>query len=185
MKKMNVVKGIAVCLFTASTVGAMAQTDTTRNRTDTSGHHRGDSLRSSYPKQDYRVTDLGTSQAIDIYYDTVDFRVMNKTTNAPVEFYILNGVDTVHGATGLIVNGMLMRLSDGTYDLDSARVKIDGDEIKLKYADGRKVKWENGKMKIKEWGTKAKSKGDKEKMKNQWGRVRWKDGEWTVDKDSE
>lgn len=181
MKKMNLVKGIAMCMFAACTMGAFAQTDTTRK--DTSRPQQ-DSMRHSYPVQDFRITDLSTSQPIDIYYDTVNYIVVNRVTNHPVEYYILNGVDTVHGETGLIVNGMLTRLADGTYDLDSAKVKVDGDEIKLKYADGRKVKWENGKMKVKEWGTKVKSKTDKEKMKNQWGRVRWKNGEWTVEKDS-
>ena len=180
MKKMKVVRGIVVCLFTAVSFASVAQTDTSKGNQGDAGK-----VKPSYPKQDYRVTELGTNSPIEIYYDSAKFITLNTVSNTPVEFYILNNVDTVHGETGLIVNGMLLKLADGSYDLDSARIKVDGDEIKLKYADGRKVKWENGKLKIKEWGTKAKSKEDKEKLKNQWGKVRWKDGEWKVDKDSE
>jgi hypothetical protein len=169
MKKMNVAKGLALSLVTLTGFTAAAQTD---------------SMRATWPKQDYTIIDPVTNVPIEIYYDTVNYVTINRQTKSPVDFYILNGVDTVHGATGLVVNGLLLRGEQGTFHLDSAKVKIDGDEIKVKYADGRKVKWEKGKMKIKEWGTKAKSKEDKIKMKDEWGRVRWKEGEWRVDKDS-
>jgi hypothetical protein len=182
MKK-NVAKGLVAGLFSVMTLSAAAQTDSTR-RDSTGLNQTPDSMKAAMPRQDYTILDLSTNTPIDIYYDTLQFRTVNRVTNAPVEFYILNNMDTVHGATGLVVNGLLLKAKDGTYKLDEAKVKIDGDEMKIKYADGRKVKWENGKVKIKEWGTKAKSKGDKEKLKNQWGRVRWKDGEWKFDKDS-
>jgi hypothetical protein len=183
MKKMNIAKGVAVGLLSVTTLCAAAQTDTTAKRTDSSSVNR-DTISSTWPKQDFTVTALSTNAPIEVVYDTVNFVTLNRTTNTPLDFYILNNVDTIHGPTGLVVNGLIMRAPDGTYKLDSGKVKVDGDEIKIKMADGRKVKWENGKMKIKEWGTKAKSKADKEKMKNQWGKVRWKEGEWKVDKDS-
>jgi hypothetical protein len=184
MKKMNVAKGLVAGLFSVMMLNATAQTDTTKKTDPAVISNTPDSMKTAWPKQDYTITDLSTSAPIEIYYDTLKFQTVNRVNNAPIEFYILNSTDTIHGATGLVVNGLLLRAADGKYQLDDARVKVDGDEMKIKYADGRKVKWENGKIKIKEWGTKAKAKGDKEKMKNQWGRVRWKDGEWTVDKDS-
>jgi hypothetical protein len=185
MKKMNVAKGLVAGLFSVMMVSATAQTDTTLKKTDSSGlGATPDSMKAAMPRQDYTITELSTNTPIEIYYDTLKFQTVNRISNAPVEFYILNNTDTIHGATGLVVNGLLLKAKDGTYKLDDAKVKIDGDEMKIKYADGRKVKWENGKVKVKEWGTKAKAKGDKEKLKNQWGRVRWKNGEWTVDKDS-
>jgi hypothetical protein len=180
MKKMNVAKGLVAGLFSVMILSAAAQTDTTRK--DSSGiSQTPDSMKTAMPRQDYSVMDLSTNAPIEIYYDTLQFRTVNRVTNAPVEFYILNNADTVHGATGLVVNGLLLKAADGTYKLDNAKVKVDGDEMKIKYADGRKVKWENGKVKIKEWGTKAKSKGDKEKIKNQWSTVKWKNGEWKID----
>lgn len=184
MKKINVVKGLAAGVFSVITLCAAAQTDTTTKKTDSSGlGATPDSMKTAWPKQDFTATDLNNSP-IEIYYDTVNFVTLNRVTSEPVDFYILNNVDTIHGATGLVVNGLLLRAPDGKYRLDDGKVKIDGDEMKIKMDDGRKAKWEKGKLKIKEWGTKAKSKNDKEKMKNQWGRVRWKDGEWKVDKDS-
>jgi len=180
MKKMNLVKGLAAGMLTIAGFTVAAQTDT-------SGVKRTDSVQThaeAQIKQDYTIIDLTTNAPIDIYYDSVTFRTINRTTTLPVEFYVINSVDTVHGATGLVVNGMLLKAADGKYKLNDGFVKVDGDEIKMKMADGRKVKWENGKMKVKEWGEKRKHKTDKDKMKNEWGKVKWKDGEWKIEKDS-
>jgi hypothetical protein len=126
------------------------------------------------PVKTYTIVDLRTGQTIDIFYNPTTWQTFNKTTNTPVEFYVIDGRDTVHGPTGLVVNNMLMRNTEGFYTLDAARVKVDGDEIKMKMADGRKVKWENGKMKIKDWSGKEKVKGDKHKIKDVWTRAKWK-----------
>lgn len=178
MKTMNLVKGLAAGMLTIAGFAVAAQTDTTK-RTDSVQMHTEEQI-----KQDYTIIDLSTNAPIDIYYDPVTYRTINRVTTLPVEFYVINSVDTVHGATGLIVNGMLLKAPDGKYKLNDGFVKVDGDEIKMKMADGRKVKWENGKMKVKEWGEKRKHKTDKDKMKNEWGKVKWKDGEWKVEKDS-
>jgi len=189
MKKMNIMKGLAAGVFSIMALCASAQTDTTKTdstRRDTT-RPRTDSVQrdsSMNLKQDYSVVDLYTNEPIDVYYDTVSYKTMNRTNNTPVDFYVINSVDTVHGATGLVVNGMLIKGGDGKFQLNDGQVKVDGDEIKLKTTDGRKVKWENGKMKVKEWGEKRKSKTDKEKMKNEWSKVRWKDGDWKVESDS-
>lgn len=185
MKKMNFMKGLAAGLLSVIAMTAGAQTDTTRTdttRTDTT-MQRNDStqMQSSYPKQDYTIVDLSTNQPVDIFYDTVKYLTINRATNEPVDFYVINNTDTVHGPTGLVVNGMLLKEGDGHYRLNDAQVKVDGDEMKIKTTDGRKIKWENGKMKVKEWGEKRKYKTDKQKMKNQWTTVKWKDGEWKVE----
>jgi hypothetical protein len=179
MKKMNLIKGLAAGMLTLAGFTVAAQTDTSVKRTDSVQTHTEAQI-----KQDYTIIDLSTNAPIDIYYDSVTFRTINRTTTLPVEFYVINSIDTVHGVTGLVVNGMLMKAADGKYLLNDGFVKIDGDEIKMKMADGRKVKWENGKIKVKEWGEKRKHKTDKDKMKNEWGKVRWKEGEWKIEKDS-
>jgi hypothetical protein len=184
MKKMNLVKGLAAGMLTIAGFTVAAQTDTTK-RTDTT--RRTDTVQphtEAQIKQDYTIIDLSTNAPIDIYYDSVTYRTINRTTTLPVEFYVINSVDTVHGPTGLVVNGMLIKAADGKYMLNDGFVKIDGDEIKMKMTDGRKVKWEKGKMKVKEFGEKRKYKTEKDKMKNEWGKVKWKDGEWKVVKDS-
>jgi hypothetical protein len=137
------------------------------------GHAQTDSAKQ------YTIVDLGTGQPIDIYYDNATWRTMNRMNKAPIEFYVVNGVDTVHGATGLVVNNMLVKNADGAFALDAARVKVDGDEIKMKMSDGRKIKWENGKMKIKDWSGKEKIKGDKHKIKDVWTTAKWKESDWT------
>lgn len=128
----------------------------------------------------YTFMDLYTGQPIDIYYEPARYVTLNRATNLPVDFYVINSADTVHGMSGLVVNGMLLKQKDGKYKLDEGKVKFDGDELKLKDAEGRKVKWDKGKMQIKEWKSKDKAghKGDKAA---QWSRVKWKNGEWTIE----
>jgi hypothetical protein len=126
----------------------------------------------------YTIVDLYTGQPIDIYYDPGRYVTINRTTNLPVDFYVINSADTVHGISGLIVNGMLLKEKDGKYKLDNGKVKFDGDELKLKDSEGRKVKWQKGKMEIKEWKSKGGQKGIRA---DQWSRVKWKNGEWVIE----
>jgi hypothetical protein len=144
----------------------------------------GFAIKSVYSQTDtavvtYTYVDLYTGQPIDIYYDPVRYVTINRATKLPIDYYVINSVDTVHGLSGLIVNGMLLKEKDGKYKLDNGKVKFDGDELKLKDAQGRKVKWDKGKMQIKEWKGKAGHKGTV--TMEQWSRVKWKDGVWVIE----
>jgi hypothetical protein len=142
-----------------------AQTDTT--------------MRADKTEVVYTYVDIYTGLPIDIYYDPTRYVTINRTTNLPVDYYVINSADTVHGMSGLVVNGMLLKEKDGKYKLDNGKVKFDGDELKLKDAAGRKVKWDKGKMQIKEW--KSKDKAGHKGVADQWNRVKWKNGEWVIE----
>lgn len=132
---------------------------------------------------DYTIIDLSTGETVDVYYDEMNWKTINKTNNQPVDYYVINyndktTPDTVHGITGIIVNGMIWKNTEGKWAFDEAKVKWDGNEFKMKDKYGRKVKWEKGTVKIKDWNNKYKNEaGDDAKYKEEWDKVKWKDGE--------
>jgi hypothetical protein len=144
---------------------------------------------SSYAQKDpvivtpsnYTYVDLYTGETITVYYDTLSWATVNKVTLQPVEYYVIKyndrpTYDTVHGITGIVTNGLLIKSDDGKWTFNDAKVKWDGKELKMKDAYGRKVKWEAGEMKIKDWNSKYKSeKGDDAKYKQEWDKVKWKE----------
>lgn len=135
----------------------------------------------------YTIVDLYTGETIAVYYDTVKWRTINVATTSPVDYYVIsyeNSLikDTVHGVTGLIVNNLIWKDTEGKWQFDENRVKWDGDELKMKDKYGRKVKWEKGDLKIKDWNSKYKSeKGDDTKYKEEWDKIKWKDHEMKVE----
>ena len=109
--------------------------------------------------------DLNTGETIDIWYDAVGIRTLNKKTGAPVEFYINTTTnDTVFGRGRFVVNSYVVKGEDGKWKLDDAKVKVDGDELKVKVGD-QKFKIDGDEVKIKGKGGKAKYEDDKTKVK--------------------
>ena len=83
----------------------------------------------------------------------------------PVEFYVdAMTMDTFYGKTGQNVNNAIIHDGDD-WRLDEAKIKVDGDEIKIKNADGSKTKIEDDEIKIKDANGKAKMDGDETKIK--------------------
>jgi hypothetical protein len=172
MKRGKLVAGaIATALFMGISFASVAQTITTNTTTNK-----------------YVIVDLTTGQTIDIYYDTVTWRSVNRVTTMPVDYYIIRyentdlRPDTVHGVTGLIVNDLLVKNNEGQWVFDNQKVKWDGSELRMKDKYGRKVKWENGSLKIKDWNSKYKSeKGDGAKYKEEWDKIKWKELETKVE----
>jgi hypothetical protein len=129
----------------------------------------------------YYIIDLYSSDTVDIYYDTLTWRTMNRVTNQPVEYYIIRysdpsqSPDTVHGVTGIIVNDLIVRTDDNKWAFNEKKVKWDGKEMKMKDKYGRKVKWEEGNLKIKDWNNKYKSEKDGAKYKEEWDKIKWKE----------
>ena len=62
------------------------------------------------------------------------------------------------------MNQAIMK-ADGKWMLDETKIKRDGDNIKIKYADGSKVKMEEGDLKIKSDDGKIKVDEDTVKVK--------------------
>lgn len=145
---------------------AMAQ-DTTQRRQD-SGRVNSSWDRNAARTGDnmaYTYIDLNTGDTLDYWYDSDKKIIMNRTTNAPVDFYINTSTsDTVYGRGRFVVNGLLLQGEDGKWKFDDSKVKIDGDELKIK--DGkRKLKIDGDEIKIKDKDGKIKSEGNEAKVK--------------------
>jgi len=98
-------------------------------------------------KSSYR--DLNTGETINIWYDAVGLRTLNKKTGALVEFYInTQSNDTVVGRGKFIVNGYIVKGNDDKWKLDDEKITRDGDDIKIK-AGNQKFKIDEGEIKVK------------------------------------
>ena len=104
-----------------------------------------------------RYYDLTAGEYINLEKDEKTGRMVNAETNEPVYIYVdTEKKDTIFGATGDVVNGHVVKTSDGRYDIDDEykikygdyKKKVDGDEVKIKDGD-TKIKEEDGERKVK------------------------------------
>ena len=104
-----------------------------------------------------RYYDLTAGKYINLEKDEKTGRMINAGTNEPVYIYVDRETkDTIYGATGDVVNGHVVKISDGKYDIDDEykikygdyKKKVDGDEVKIKDGDS-KIKIEDGEKKVK------------------------------------
>lgn len=107
--------------------------------------------------------ELVTGKTVYIIADPETGWAVDSISRVPVEFYIDNAGDTLF-QTGLVVNHAIMK-ADGKWMLDETKIKRDGDEIKIKYSDGSKVKMDEGDLKIKSDDGKIKVDEDTVKVK--------------------
>jgi hypothetical protein len=97
-----------------------------------------------------RYIDLNTGKAVTLEKDPQTGLLVNAETKKPVEIYVDTEThDTIYGPSGKIINGYVIRTSNGTYRYDTdVNAKVDGDYKK-------KVE-EDGDVKIKDGDTKTK-----------------------------
>jgi len=104
-----------------------------------------------------RYYDLTAGKYINLEKDEKTGRMINTETHDPVYIYVdTETKDTIYGATGDVVNGHVVKTSDGKYDIDDEykikygdyKKKVDGDEVKIKDGD-TKIKIEDGEKKVK------------------------------------
>ena len=104
-----------------------------------------------------RYYDLTAGKYINLEKDEKTGRMINTETHEPVYIYVDRETkDTIYGATGDVVNGHVVKTSDGKYDIDDEykikygdyKMKVDGDEVKIKDGD-TKTKIEDGEKKVK------------------------------------
>lgn len=106
---------------------------------------------------------LSTGEEVYVIPDPVTGVAIDSVTQLPVQFYYNpTTMDTLY-QTGLRVNSMLIKEGKGKYRLDDTKIKIDGDEIKIKTDS-----------------TKLKIDGDDMKMKSPDGKTKIDDGEMKV-----
>lgn len=160
---------------TDSSAETSSSTIESTNTENTTGSESGGMVHTS------TYIDLNTSQPIDIIWDSVNNRPLNKMTNQPVELYVNTATrDTIYGP-GYIVNQYLIN-TDGKWTLDDAKIKREGDEIKIKKGN-MKFKMEDGEWKMKRGDTKIKSGDDEGKIKTDDGKIKTENGETKIKPD--
>ena len=130
-----------------------------------------------------KYVDLNSGQPVDLYYDSKKKKTYSASNDQPVALYVNVATgDTVYGEGRYVVNNYIVKTEDGKYKLDNRKIKIDGDEIKIKEGD-KKFKIEEGEMKIKDGDTKLKADADESKMKTEDMKTKTEDGETKIKKD--
>jgi hypothetical protein len=108
-------------------------------------------------------TELNTGKTVYIIADPETGWAIDSITRVPVEFYIDRSGDTLF-QSGLVVNNALVK-TEGRWTLDEAKIKRDGNDIKIKYPDGSKIKTDDEDLKIKTDEAKIKVEEDTVKVK--------------------
>lgn len=139
-----------------------ASTDTTATSSETPVTATAAVVPGSY-------VDLATGKTVYIITDPETGYAMDSIARVPIEFYINPSTSDTLYMTGEIVNHNLVN-TNGTWSLSpDAKVKIDGDKMKIKDGD-TKIKVDGDKSKVKEGDDyKQKVEGD--------GDVKTKDGD--------
>jgi hypothetical protein len=112
-----------------------------------------------------KYVDLKTGQPVDLYYDSKKKKTYSAGNDEPVDLYVNVATgDTIYGEGRFVVNNYIVKTEDGKYKLDNKKVKIDGDEIKIKEGN-KKFKMSADEMKIKDGDTDTKIKADADESK--------------------
>lgn len=112
-----------------------------------------------------KYVDLKTGQPVDLYYDSKKKKTYSASNNEPVDLYVNVATgDTIYGEGRFVVNNYIIKTEDGKYKLDNKKVKIDGDEIKIKEGN-KKFKMSADEMKMKDGDTDTKIKADADESK--------------------
>ncbi len=112
-----------------------------------------------------KYENLETGEKVTIVKDPTTGYAIDSITNEPVDFYVnLDTKDTIYGKTGMVVNNALIKTSEGTYLLDDAKIKSDGEEFKAK-SDEVKIKVDGDDIKIKTDDKKIKIEDGEKKVK--------------------
>jgi hypothetical protein len=107
-----------------------------------------------------RYLDLSTGENVDLVKNDTSGVMVNSTTRKPVKIYVDTKThDTIFGSTGKVINGHVVKTSEGDYTYDGWNVKQDGDEYKAKSGD-EKIKMEGDEGKLKDGSYTRKVEGD-------------------------
>lgn len=119
--------------------------------------------------------DLTTGKTVYIIRDEKTGYATDSVAKVPVEFYVNTSTNDTLFRTGMVVNNLLIE-EEGKWKLDETKVKIDGDEIKIKDGDS-KVKVDGEESKTKDGDYKKKVDGNDVKIKDGDSKIKIEDGE--------
>jgi len=102
-----------------------------------------------------RYLDLQSGEKVAIEKDPETGKMVNVETKKPVYIYVdTKSKDTIYGPTGQVINGHVIKVSDGVY-------KYDGDgDFKVKDGDYKMKVEKDGDIKIKDGDKKVKVDGE-------------------------
>lgn len=105
-----------------------------------------------------RYYDLTAGRYIDLEKDERTGLMVSTETHQPVYMYVDTRTnDTIYGATGVVINGYVVKTDDGKYKFDEEeyklkngdyKEKLEGDEAKVK-TDDKKIKTDDEEKKVK------------------------------------
>jgi hypothetical protein len=125
-----------------------------------------------------RYVNLNTGQNFQPKFDTANYITMDMMSGDPVQIYVdTETKDTFH-TSGVVVNNALLH-TDAGWAIDPAKIKVDGDKIKIKDGD-LKIKINGDKMKVKDGDSKTKMEGNDSKTKTDDIKIKQEDGEIKV-----
>jgi hypothetical protein len=102
-----------------------------------------------------RYLDLNTGEPVSLRTDSTTGYMVDGTTGKPVSLYVDTKTnDTLSGRTGTVVNGHVIKTSNGKWE-----VKGEGDELKATSGDA-KIKSEGDEAKVKDGAYTEKRDGD-------------------------
>jgi N-methylhydantoinase B/oxoprolinase/acetone carboxylase alpha subunit len=106
-----------------------------------------------------RYYDLTAGRYVALEEDEKTGLMVNPTTREPVYMYVDTRTnDTIYGATGKVINGYVIKTSDGKYKFDEEEYKVKNDDYKKKVeGDEAKVKTDDNKIKTDEEEKKVKN----------------------------
>jgi hypothetical protein len=112
---------------------------------------------------------LSTGAPVTVVKDEQQGYYVYSDTKKPIEkdffFVDVNTQDTLYGPKGVVVNNAVVKSGSGSWSLNESMVERDGEDIKVKTADG-KLKIDGDKLKYKEGdSTKIKVDGNESKSK--------------------
>jgi predicted regulator of Ras-like GTPase activity (Roadblock/LC7/MglB family) len=176
--KLNALKfiaGIGVLSFFACTSNSNSTADADSAGLDSAGAMG--TAQSSY-------VNLNTGESVQIVRDTEKGYYVYSDSRKPVEkdmfFVDVTTNDTLYGSKGVVVNSAVVKSEVGSWTLNEQMIEREGDEVKIKTADG-KLKMEGDEIKYKEGEeTKVKVDGDETKTKTGNTKTKTEDGETKV-----
>lgn len=106
-----------------------------------------------------RYYDLTAGRYVELQKDEKTGLMVNAATQEPVYMYVDTRTnDTIYGATGKVINGYVIKTSDGKYKFDEEEYKVKNDDYKMKVeGDEAKVKTDDKKVKTDEEEKKVKN----------------------------